>query len=440
MEVELRPFHAGIDWLTVNMDVPPSNGQRLLPWQAPEPRPWGVEQLDPDRVYFTRPTIRRTSQFNRVTEVVDHMERKVMTVWHEPHNCGLHDASWIQVQMANHTFATGEAWELLRMLRAMGCTMRGISRLDIACDGLKGSGGDWPKVIDMQRNGNVRSYAKCDWIVRHSRGQTIGGEFGHRGSNKFIRAYRKCREMKRKGIKEHLVKQWERALGFNPMATGHEVNRFEVQLKGKEIRRYFPDERGQRAFDFVLSLADTANVVDVFASMAPGMFDFRTRATRARKAKSVTRWDWSGIVPAEPSLAFRAQRRYAVTEHTKKVELHAAFRTAQVLASPEGIEACRRDAWCYSPAMGEWFEKKTVEWTKRLGKLWREGDARTMAYFDALRLPDMPQLPPDPLQGAYMDGLVAFVAGGTYHDEVIPPAAPPLDEPPAYDADDELMF
>lgn len=384
--VTLAPFLASLDWLTLNMDVPATVTGLPLPWQALEPRRW-FRECDHERVYWTRPTERRTAQFNRVTEVVDGMERKVCTVWHEPHDSKLHTDAWIQVQFANHTLASGEWSVLLGMLRAMGCTLRGISRVDIACDGLEGDGGDFPKVIDLTRNGNVRYYGKCDWIVRHARGKTIGGEFGHRGSNKFIRAYRKCREMKAKGVKEHIVKQWEAALGRNPMDTGEKVNRFEVQLKGKEIRRYFPDERGDGAFDFVQSLADPANLVDIFASMAVGMFDFRTTATRARKAEPVTAWDWSRCVKLEPSLSFRATRNHAVTEHTMKTELRAMFRVAVVLSDPNLMELAKRNAESYSFAMGEWYQKKRVVWTQEYGKLCAAGDTRTLEFFAALREP-----------------------------------------------------
>jgi predicted ester cyclase len=390
--VLLAPFLTSIDWLTLNMDVPPYRPQSPLPWQVAEPRRWWLE-MNAERVYWTRPTTRRTQQFNRVTEVVDELERKVMTIWSDPHDCKLHADTWIQVQFANHTFERGEWATLLNMLKDRGCTLRGISRVDIACDGIEGDGGDWPKVIDLTRNGNVRAYTKCDWLVRHSRGKTVGGEFGHRGSNKFIRAYRKCREMKRKGIKEHIVNQWQAALGFNPMDTGHKVNRFEVQLKGKEIRRYFPDEKGPRAMDFVLSLADPAIRVDVFASMAVGMFDFRTRATRAREAVPVMAWDWSRVVKHEPAIAFRASRNVAITEYTMKTELRALFRVAVTLSDENVMEVARRNAEAYSPAMVAWFEKKRVMWTKEYGKLIRAGDLRTLEYFAALAEPE-----PDPME------------------------------------------
>jgi len=425
--VTLAPFLTSLDWLTLNMDVPPTVTGLPLPWEALEPRRWWLE-MNAERVYWTRPTTRRTAQFNRVTEVVNEEEDKVMTIWHEPHDCKLHADTWVQVQFANATFERGEWATLLRMLQAMGCTLRGISRVDIACDGIEGNGGDFPQVIDLTRNGNVRYYGKCDWIVRHSRGKTIGGEFGHRGSNKFIRAYRKCREMKSKGIKPHIVNQWVAALGYNPMDTGERVNRFEVQLKGKEIRRYFPDERGERAMDFVLSLADPANRVDVFASMAVGMFDFRTRATRARAAQPVTAWDWSRV-KCTPALAFRATKNIAVTEHTMKTELRGMFRVAVHLADTGLMEVARRCAECYSVAMAEWFETKRVVWTKEYGKMIRAGDLRTMEYFAALTRPE-PEGPPMMTREDWEAFEQWEQLSVAMRGEVVAPTPPPFDDAP----------
>lgn len=384
--MELAPFLVSLDWLALNMDTPPPRPMHPLPWESLEPRSWWQE-INPERVYMTQPTEIRTAQFKRVTYINDELKRKVLTVWSEPHDNRLHAGTWIQVQFDNATLYTGEWSTLLRMLVEMGCTLRGVSKVDISCDGIEGDGGDFPAVIETAKHGNVRYYGKCDWLVRSSRGSVVGGEFGHRSSNKFIRAYRKKREMKSKGIKEHIVKQWAAALGWDPMDRPVEVNRFEVSLKGKEVRRYFPDERGPRALDFVLGLADVANRVDVFASMAPGMFDFRTRATRARDAQPVTAWNWSRVVTSDPSLSFRASRNIAVTDHTIKTGLRAMFHLSVVTSDPNVMELAERKAEAAGPRFVAWFDRKRVAWTKEYGKLIAAGDLRTLEFFRALKEP-----------------------------------------------------
>lgn len=389
--ITLRPRLVSLDWLTLNMDIPPTRTGLPYAWEAMEPRRWWDES-NSERVYFTEPTQHRTRQFNRVTYINDEQRQKVLTVWSDPHDCRLHSDQWIQVQFANHTLYSGEWATLMRMLMAQGCTIRGISRVDIACDAIEGEGGDWPTVIEATRNGNAKYYGKCDWMVRSARGRVVGGEFGTRGSNKFIRAYRKKREMKSKGVKEHIVKAWESAFGFDPMQRdGVEVNRFEVQLKGKEIRRYFPDEKGPRAADFVLSLADQVNRVDVFASMAAGMFDFRHRAARACDARPLAVWDWSAVARHDPAISFRASRNLAVTDHTIKTGLRALFQLAVVTADPNVMELAERQAIAAGPAYVDWFGRKKLWWTKEYQKLIRAGDTRTAEFFQRLADP-----PPGP--------------------------------------------
>jgi len=391
--ITLAPFLVSLDWLCLNMSAPVSRAGLPLPWECLEPRRWW-DEIDPDRVYMTEPTDVRTRAFDRVTYVNDENRRKVLTIWSQPHDTRKHGADWIQVQPANHTFATGEWATLVRMLTAIGCNVRGISRVDIACDGLEGEGGEFPAVIETCRHAHAKYYGKCDWIVRSQRGKVIGGEFGHRASNKFVRAYRKCREMKSKGIKPHIVKQWETALGFDPMERGREVNRFEVQLKGKEIRRYFPQESGPGALGFVLDLTDPRKRADLFASMAPGMFDFRWRAKRARDAMPVAVWDWSRVVPVGPNIANRAPRNLAVSDHTIKTGLRAMFHLAVVTSEPSALALAERQAAAAGPHYVAWFDRKRVQWTREFGRLCAAGDTRTLEFFRALET----EKPPPELQ------------------------------------------
>jgi len=224
---------------------------------------------------------------------------------------------------------------------------------------------------------------------------------------------------------------WEKALGWNPMDTPGEVNRFEVQLKGKEIRRYFPDEKGPRALDFVLGLADVENRVDVFASMAVDMFDFRHRAKRARDAQPIAKWDWSRVTNVEPALAFRAQRNLAVTDHTIKTGLRAMFQLAVVTADVNVMELAERKATAAGPAYVAWFDRKRVEWTRYYGRLIAAGDLRTLEYFQALRRPhDGPEL----LTGEEWESRERWAIINAEMESARPPDEP--DPPPDADADD----
>jgi hypothetical protein len=388
----LAPFACSLDWLCVNMSIPEAAPLTHLPWEQLHPIRWWIEEF-PDVCYWTAPTQVRTEQFNRKTEIVDAKGVKLASIWFDPHDNRLHSDRWVQVQPSNDALASGEWITILRMMRAMGCEHKGISRIDIACDGIQGDGGDFPKVVQQTMTGNAKYYGHCDWIARHSRGTVYGAEFGTKGSNKFIRAYRKKREMKRKGVKPHIVAMWKAALGWDPMNDPREVNRFEVQLKGKEILRYFPDAKGPRAFDFLASMIDTANRVDVFASMATDMFDFRTPAPRARDARSIVAWDWTRVVKMEPSLSFRAQRNLALSDHTIKVGLHAAWELGTVTSNTALLEAAMVSAMAAGPMYVQWYERSRMMWLRQLVKRQGCGDGRTTDYYR--RLADGTVQPPE---------------------------------------------
>lgn len=383
--VLLAPGMVSLDWLTLNMRAPDDAPIYGFPWQRAEPVAWDDttdEDSDTWARYITEPTNIRTAQFAHVTYLNDTLGAKVATVWHTPHDGALHDPRWIQVQFANATLYTLEWVRIFRMFRAMGCDYTSISRVDIACDGIEGDGGDWPKVLQMDRTGAARYYGKCGWITRNERQHIIGGEFGSRASNKYIRAYRKKREMKSKGVKPHIVEAWCRAFGFDAWSDpAVEVNRFEVALKGKEIRRYFPNENTPQ---FVDDLAFTVKRADVFASMAPGMFDFRTPADRARDAVPVCRWDWSRL-KREPEIKERAPRNLALSAHTIKTSLRAMFHVATVTGDASGLEACERLAHSAGQTFVEWYERKRYKWLRDFARIASARDAFTNRTLDNMR-------------------------------------------------------
>lgn len=384
--IVLAPGMIGIDWLTLNMREPEAC-VRELPWRSLDPRRWEDGEnfaglLTGRRVYFTQSTDLRTAQFAHIAYINDAMGEKMATVSFAPHNLRIAAPEWIQVQFSNVALTTGEWWVLAQMFLALGCRHDSISRVDIAVDGLEGDGGDFPDVVQMAARGEARYYGKADWLQRSHRSKVIGAEFGSRASNKFVRAYRKKREMKAKGQKVHITEAWKRAFGFD--VWGHpraEVNRFEVQLRGKEVRRYFP---GEGNADWVLGLANPGQQLDVFASMAPGIFDFRIPAARARDAVPVCEWDFSRIDAGGADVAFRAQRNMDLSDHSIKVGLRSMFMVASTMGDPQGIAMCERYAEAAGERFVEWFERKRIEWVRDFAKLAAAKDGQALRIFKAL--------------------------------------------------------
>lgn len=384
--IVLAPGMVSLDWLTLNMREPEARASEL-PWRSVNPRKWidgenFAGQLVGRREYITQATDLRTAQFAHIAYINDDMGEKMATVSFAPHNLKIAAPEWIQVQFSNVALYTGEWWVLAQMFLAIGCRHDSISRVDIAVDGLAGDGGDFPDVVQLANRGEARYYGKADWLQRSQRSRVIGAEFGSRASNKFVRAYRKKREMKAKGEKVHITKAWERAFGFDVWAHPKaEVNRFEVQLRGKEVRRYFPDESDPA---WVLGLAHTGQQLDVFASMAPGIFDFRTVADRARDAQPVCVWDFSRIDAGGADVSFRAERNVSLSDHTIKVGLRSMFMVASTMCDPVGLEMCERYAEASGARFVEWFERKRMEWVRDFAKLAAAGDGNAQRIFKAL--------------------------------------------------------
>jgi hypothetical protein len=383
--IVLAPGMVSLDWLTLNMSAPEKLRISTLPWEYVDPVRWDYK-LDPHPTnwcaYLICSANLRTAQFSRVSYLTDLKGEKLATISSAPHDGSLHGADWMQIQFANATLYSGEWVQIFRMFRDIGCSYRGISRIDVACDGIAGDGGDFPAVVAMAQQGKARYYGKCEWLQRSDRSQVIGAEFGSRASNKFIRAYRKKREMKSKGQKPWITEGWKRAFGFDAWATeGVEINRFEVALKGKEIRRHFD---GEGSADWLEGMANVGQRVDVFASMAPRMFDFRTVAERARDAVPVCEWDWSRV-DASANVADRAEQNLAISEHTVKTGLRSMFMVAHYTCDKFGFEACER----YAEAAGEhywrWYMRKRAEWVKKFEKIERAKDSRTMELLARLR-------------------------------------------------------
>lgn len=388
----LAPGMVSLDWLTLNMLAPEVHFEHRLPWQAIDPAYWNDESdtsSDRWRRYVIEPTTKRADPLARVTYINNDRGEKCATVCWQPYNGALHNPRWIQVQFANHTLYSNEWVALFGMFRHLGSEFTGISRVDIAADGLAGDGGDFPQVIAAKMSGAARYYGKGDWLVRSTRDKVLGGEFGSKASNKFIRAYGKKREMKAKGCKPHIVAGWLRAFGFDAWADPKaDVNRLEISIKGKEVRRYFP---GERSAAWVEGLANIGQRVDVFDNTARSLFDFRTAgAERARDAEPIAVWDWSRV-DASPALIDRAPRALQIGDHTIKTGIHAMFRVAHYTASAEGFEACKQFAAACGPAWVHWFEQRRAHWVREFAKVEQAvrygatAHTHSAAIIDALR-------------------------------------------------------
>lgn len=351
-----------IDWLTVMMtgpmytvDMPPDMPQR---WWVSNVRPGlSIMQLHdaPDG-------------WGKRFYVTDSVGEKLATILACPTDRRKFPGDFMTVQFANPVLATGEWRELLRGLMGMGCTYQGVQRIDIAADGWEsdriGDGGDYIAVVHAALAGFGDYFGKARWGTEHLGRSFNGFNFGTKAGNKYLRAYRKKREMKSKGLKPHIVAAWREALGgYDVMKDPREVGRLEVQLKGKELRRYYT---GERSWEQLCALHDPALRVGVFKAAVETIFDFRTypQDGRARTARPLYKWDWSLCTTNAPPDFKREARAVKLSPHRVKVGIHALYDLHLQTGDPELYAAAIRAAVASGPEFVDWMNRNETAWQK----------------------------------------------------------------------------
>lgn len=356
--ITLTPFRIGPDWISLSMSGPPS----ILRFEDP------TEWIG-NRVWIN--SGKRTAMMGKLFYLLASDGTKLMTVSGEP-NKGLGRApDWMIVQFANETLHTGEFVELYQTLRSMGFLYLGVTQLHIAADGLEDSGGDFNAPLNWENEGIAEYYGKLHWQPRkEGRRKVKGAALGSPSSNKWFRVYDKTRELKTAAARHksgYIRAAWAASLGFDPVLEQRTVQRFEFRTKGKEIRRYFPEEatRNQRdAEHFIESLYDQNYLSDVFASMATQCYDFRTPAIRARDATKLVHWDFGAVKSGDLRIEPRDPRKYALSDSAMKQTIKGLWRIAYV--TNDDMWKSKAEDLAESCGMSRWMQKSMLAWSKEL--------------------------------------------------------------------------
>ena len=376
-QITLRPFVTMLDWLSVTatgpfwaVDLPPG---QWAPWQGLNMRPGAMLlSMDPPREWGKR--------FYLMDSVGGD---KLATILAAPTNRKIHARDAMVIQFHNQTLAPGEWREIGESLWSMGCTYTGVQRIDIAADGWLndvqaadadtmaadqwqfepvGGGGDFIQVVQAAMAGFGRYYGKARWGTEHLGNAWNGFNFGTRAANKFLRCYRKKREMKAKGHKPHVAAAWSAALGgYDAMRDPREVGRLEVQMKGREFRRYYG---GEGDWSKLCELHDPILRAGIYASAVDSMFDFRTfpRDGRARSAIPMARWDWSRACAAPPPRFTRERKRIGIGEERVKTVLHFLHDMAWITGDPDAMHVAERLALAAGDGMTDYLRRKAPAW------------------------------------------------------------------------------
>jgi len=385
-QIELRPFVTMVDWLSVTATGPFWSVELAVgdwaPWDGLNMRPGAMLlSMDPPREWGKR--------FYLMDSVGG---EKLATILAAPTNRKIHARDAMVMQFHNQTLAPGEWREIGEALWSMGCTYTGVQRIDIAADGWindilpeggdsmgarewqverVGGGGDFIQVVQAALAGFGRYYgpANTRWGTEQLGSQWNGFNFGTRAANKFLRCYRKKREMKAKGHKPHIAAAWSAALGgYNVMSDPREVGRLEVQMKGREFRRYYG---GEGDWSKLCQIHDPVLRAGIYSSAIESMFDFRTwpRDGRARTAKPMARWDWSIACKAPPPKFTREKKRIGIGEERVKTVLHFLHDIAWINGDPEAMQMAERLAVAAGDGMREYLRRKAPAWAAQCAQV-----------------------------------------------------------------------
>jgi len=360
----LAPFSIGLDWLTFNMEGPPNL------CEISEPREWL-------NAGYLVPTGKSTKVMSRIVHLVDHNEVKLLTIAGVPYSAAIGPPTWCQVQFHNETLYTGQWSALYDQLRMMGYTYRGVSRVDIAADGVEGNGGDFLEPIRNVWNGGARYNSRAVWQPRLRGNKIDGAAIGSPASNKFIRVYNKSRELKTVD-KPWILDKW-RNVGVDPVELAADVWRFELRTKGREVKRYFQDCVNS---DWPEQLRRPEYLAELLSSLCVSMYNFTTTEARYEKRVPVMAWDFSMIEGQNPEPAARSARSYKLPLNQVK----STIRTLTIIGLRTGDGRHRELAAMYAAAAGlqRWYEQRAPEWRKQLIKINDQADPETLALFNQL--------------------------------------------------------
>lgn len=361
-----RPFAIPIDWLEINFDHPAGN--RVT-------RPWGGDDTIAvgDRYVLQRQP-GRTRTFDRLDHLVDRRnERTVAIVRSVPHSAHVMPMNRCMFKLDNSTLYDYTWADVVQYLRHhVGLKYQSTSRLDLAADGH-----NFLQPFGDAAKGTSSYGGRADFVVRWSQGKVKAAELGTRSGNKFARIYGKSKELRLSG-KLYIADYWQRQ-GAQP---DDEVDRCEISTKGKEVRRYFADEKKEDFLDYLTCPRYRAKVYD---SLAATFIRFRTGACgdRSRDREDLLQWDWSAIVAGEPIERNPRQRRVqdiglnALKAHVRLAYMiHVATDSARHLSCAQEVaEAC---------GIGSWMRDKAPLWKRQAAKLAGEG-FRAGTLFDMLQ-------------------------------------------------------
>lgn len=372
MTFNLAPHAVPLDWLTCTFAVPmsglrPFNGDQVeLPGDLTLHRHYG-----------------RTKVFNRIDELKMSNGRRVGIVASDPHSNVSFRPEHVQLKLDNGALYD-QAWVdlLTELVECQGWEPFRVDQLDIAADGY-----DMMQPFHAYRDGRVIYGGRAELVLRDANNALKAAEIGNRGGNKFARCYNKSRELKI--TRKAYVRSYWRKLGLPDLDT---VQRLEVSVKGRELRRYVPQERTD-TYTFLQSLTDPHRRAELYQSMMWTLVRFKARdgATRRSRSEDAVRWTWDHLVP-DPVLTYaREPRPVDIGEVALKTTCRILFLAHLARRDQGSAEHDDPGGWkarscelATAAGLGAWWRRSLESWHRSYLAITEQGNFAPQ-LFDNLR-------------------------------------------------------
>lgn len=338
--------------------------------------PWNVE--DDTVPLGARYALRRlghgTQHWKRRDALVNvDTNATVATVLSCPHNARAGAPGSVMLKVANDQFYNyGWHGVLTDMMDGLGWQYEATTQLDLSADGY-----GFLEPFRYAKREAIVPGGRSEWNVRNLPG--VRGlkatELGTRGGNKFARIYRKSKEIQLSG--KHYITDYWRDMQCPDVDN---VERCEVSVKGKELRRYVKRERDRSFLDMLTSPKQRAVL---YHSLVEQFMWFHGGEERSRDRTNLLAWDWSLIaedeqvnaLPRDPRMidlgynASKAAIRYNFTCYVATGR-HHFLESAETIADGCGLMP--------------WMEARAALWYKQAPKL-VANDGHAAKLFNALQ-------------------------------------------------------
>ena len=299
-------------------------------------------------VCLVRNTIHRSKHFANIWNVYLHGELfgELKTETRTPK---IFDIDVMHFKLVNNRLYTEDWLEDFKcFVNALNCSVKSISQLDIAIDGIGAKKYKETFLQSRDRKSNVYMKGKTFITTSGSGKETTSLMVGKRGSDKYARLYNKTKEIEYSN-KTYISQVWSKSR----LKTTEDIYRFEIVLKSKVMANYD-----------IWKLDDSKYLASIFKTETNNWASFYritkdTNKARAMKANKFDLIDWDTL---GAELLPKAKAKKPTEVHRAKRAIKTILRQNEVF----GIKTIEGLISEYD--LQEWLNSKAAYWAEDWAK------------------------------------------------------------------------